>query len=789
MLEEIKKINISAKIFNVNSSEWLKVLNTMVLRFLYKASFVIAWTLIITLFVEMFGVRHLPLLFVVNAFFSILGSLYYTNFLYKFSHFKLMLVFLILSGLGIIASKFAFGYDKRLFLFILIFIESVFLIQFKILLNAFLETAFSPLQSERLFPFTESSETIGAIVAGILLFSFSSIFSISSFLYFWLIFLFLLIPFLIYFDSVFVVKTEKHEVRDESVQIGFKSFLKKEIFNFNKLDFIKGLALIVFLQWFLFNLVEFQYISAVYSNVKNVIVDAGSGFENAFIHDLGAFFVLFNLSVLFCQLILASRLINSLGIVGAMILHPIITCFSFILFLFNGGFYPILFAKNNFMISSVVLNNSYHCSFYAIKDKYRDFLRQFLEGIIRPIGALVGTMFLLAGEYFFSFNSHIFFTLIIIAISLYFFRVVYLLQKEYFNSAIYDLRNSTDLAERKNAIEILAQKGGRGFLRILISVLNSKDEKISIKIKILEVLGQSHQIHVLNFILRQLKTDNHLLKTASLDALSEFFQSFKLFNSKYLLLRLKIISELKLLFHKEKNDLIRLKIIKLLTQLSGLSTLEFLMKILEGDNIKLKNEAIRSLGNYKNSNVESILVTYLKSGNISYQINAAIALSKLKDKQKSVLNKIDRFIYNKEKIKVLSGIYAIGEIKLKSKKRFLLSKLYSNDLDIKKESALALSKMGYFESIPSIIELLLHENIKIAKNIKSAIKLIDAKVFKQIQKLLKLVVFEKIDIFKKSINFQEYSRLDKNSLSKLRLLYSLAEDFDEVENINKFLKQ
>ena len=783
MIEEIKKFNLFNKIFSIHQNEWQKVFSTFFLRFFYKASFVLAWTLVVTLFINSFGAFNLPFLFIINAFFTIIASLFYNNFLYKYAPIKLMIILLFISAFSIFGVSFLYSFDKNLYLFLLILIESVFLIQFKILLNAYIETIYTALESERIFPFTESAETIGAIVSGFLLFTLSNFIGFNSFLYIWVIFLVFMLPFLLFLDK------EKKHIKPsftEESKSSFFTFIKKEVFDKNKKNFLKGLIAIIFLQWFIYNLVEFQYVSALYDNVKNVVLDGGGGFEHAFIHDLGALFMLFNISALFCQLILASKLLQSLGIIGSMILHPIITFFSFTIFLFNNGFYPILFAKNNFMISSVVLNNSYHCSFYALKENIREFSRHFLEGIVRPVGALFGALFIVLLEFLFPINNFLFVNISILVISVILFKAIYSQEVNYFESAKNDLLNIDDLNIRKNAIEILAQKGGKNNLRLLISLLNKKDEKLSVKIKILEALGVSGELKVLKYIIKFLDSNNFYLRATSVDSLIEFFHNFSLFNKKHLVFRLELVSKLKQMYKTEKNDFLRVKIIHLLTLISGFSTLEFLMEILKGQNGLLKNQAIKSLSVYNNKNLEKVLLDFFKSGKADFQINACIALAKMNCKEKSVLKKIESFISSNDKSKVLLGIYAIGEIKLKSKKSFLMAQLYSNDLLLKKESAIALSKLGYYDSIPVLIELLFSDNIQISKSIKNSLKSFDKKVYQNLRNLLDLVVYEKINYFKKSLKTDDLSLLNKNSLSKLKFLYSLAEDFDAVENINKF---
>jgi HEAT repeat protein len=776
---EIKtNINFFNRLLNIHSKEWPKVFSTLGVRFFFKASFVIAWTLIVTVFIDIFGVKNIPFLFIINAFFTIIASLLYSKFLFRYSHVFLITVFLFISGLLIFVSSFLYGIDKHFFLFFLIIIESIFLIQSKILLKAHIETRFSYLQGERIFPLTEAFETFGAILAGFILFSFSYIFSIQSFLYIWIIFLFLAIPFLIYSGSI-----ENHENLDSKNLINFKEFLNNYLLKNSKFDFVKGLVLIVFLQWLLFNLIEYQYVNAIYSNISSVVLEAGSGFEHAFIHDLGGLFIIFSVSSLVCQILLASRILNHLGIIGSMLIHPIVTFFSFLFFLFNNGFYSILFAKNNYVLSSVVFNNAYHCSFYAVKEEIREFLRQFLEGIVRPIGAIFGTIFLFIFQWILPSNTTFLINFSILIIAIFYFIIIKVQKENYYNNAIFDFKFSDDLNKRKNAIEILSQKNGKNGISLLIKALKDNSEKLSIRIKIIQVLSKVPKTIVIKYLLEFLYSSNEQIKIYSLDSLITIFDDYKFKSKKFLFLRVKILQILKDLFKNEENDLIRSKIIILISNLNDFSALEFLLSLLYSKNEVLVNESIRVLSRFKFNEIEDILLNHLKSSSIERQIYSSIALYKIGKKQKFVLRKIERFLDSNIKKKINLAIYAIGELKIKNKKKILFSFLYSNDLDIKRESAIALSKMGYFESVPILLEFIFHENLEYAKAIKYSLGIIDKRVLKYFKKLFKMLFNDKINEIKSSFDIFDYKLIDDSMKMRLSILYTLVDDIEEIENL------
>ncbi len=788
MLDQIRQLALLDKIFNVHGSEWKKVLFAWMIRFLYRFSFVLGWTVIVGLFVSRYGIVNLPILFVVNAVLTIAGSFIYSNFLDRFSSEKIMLLTVFISGLLLFIATLLFNISMRGFLFLLLVVEGGLLVQFRILMNSFVERMFTSLESERTFPLIESSETIGGIVAGFIILMLVNSIEVYRFVYIWIGLLFLLVPALTYYDSFYDKVTFFKQEEAPRENVGLIKKIKTECKSVKHSGFIKGLFLIVFFQWFLFNLLEYQYTSAVYSNVfSDVVFDAGSGLEHSFVHDLGALFMLFSFSALVVQLFAGSRLINSLGVVGSMILHPIVTLFSLVGLLFNFGFSTAVLAKNNFTITSVIGNNAYHTAYYAVKEKVRDYTRELLEGVVRPIGAIVGTFVLILLQSFFEGSAlTLYINLMMIFVAVFLFYVVYAQQSKYTEVAVHELMHSDKKELRANAIDILSQKGHKKILKYLLRILKNDKEPVSLRVRVLIALGETKKINAVKDLLRCLNDEHTAIREAAVDSLMKYDYFFKKAKSN-LYLRLKIVRQLKKLCSTEKHERIRFKITRLLSHLSGVSAIEFLMDVLDGPDNQQKAEAILTLGNYKDPDVLKIIMPYLKSKNPMYQISAAIAIGKVKKYQNRAVAKIDLFLKSFEDKKVALAIYAIGELNLKSKKRECLNHLYSHNLDVKIESAVALAKMGYYESVPILVDLLFHSDKSVAKKVRNMLQNVHPMVYKNIDKIVKHIVSGKVGDFISKSESESLDDLDGSKLVMLKWLYCLAEEYDEVDNINDII--
>lgn len=790
MLNLFKQLTILDKVFNVHGKEWHKVSVAWAIRFLYRAGFVVGWTVIVALFVSRYGIVYLPYLFVANAILTIVGSFIYSNFLDRYSSGKIMILTIFLSGIFLFGATNVLPFSRRGFLFLLLFVESTFLIQFRILLNSYIEKMFTPLESERTFPLIESSDTLGGILAGLLIVLLSNSIEVYKFVYIWIGLLFLLVPAMLYYESYYQKISLLRRAVIKKINVGLITKFKTQFNKVSHVSFIKGLFVIIFFQWFLFNLLEFQYTSAVYSNIAyNVVREAGSGLEHTFVHDLGALFMFFSLFALLIQLFVGSRLINSLGVIGSMLLHPIVTLFSLVGLLFNFGFSTAVLAKNNFTITSIISNNAYHTSFYAVKEKYRDYTRELLEGIIRPIGAIAGTIFLILFQQLFSGYELTFYTnVLMVVIALLLFYVIYTQQDKYTDLAIQELSKDNEKSDRLNAIDILSQKGHKLAIKHFVKILREPSESISIRVKVLQAFGELQELNTVTEILRCFGDNRAAIREAAVDSLLKFNRFIKHTKS-HLYLRLKIVGRLKSLCENEKQERIRLKTIKLLSYLSDVSAIEFLTDIIDGHDSELKAEAIYTLGNYNDPDVVKIIFPYLKSKNIKYQINAAISLGRTKKYLNESFNKIDEFFKSFDDEKVSLALFAIGELKLRNRKKDCLRHLYSHSLEIKLQSALSLGKMGYYESVPTLIDLLFHEDKSISKRVKRLLETIDFRVYKNIDKIVKHIVNDKIENFIDKSDENILSNLSLDRLIMLKWFYLLAEEYDEVENINNILNQ
>ncbi len=786
----IKPVSLLEKLFNINRMEFSRVALSWGINFFYRMGFVVGWTMIVGMFVGRYGIVNLPILFIVNGVFTVLGSLFYMTFIDRFSKEKIMFWSIMLSCWILLFSAFFSGKNDVVFFGLLLGAISIFLVQFKIILNGFVENLFTPLESERTFSFIESAETIGGIIAGLLVVGFSASIDPVKFVYIWILALLLILPCIFYYrfslksvPKIFIgKKTTEHE------HISILEKFKDISHQIRQVSFIKGLFFVVIFQWIFSNLIEFQYTKAVVKNISTAVLNSGSGFEHALVHDLGALFILFNVAALFVQFFVGGRLISSLGIIGSMLVHPILMLLSIFGLTVRFNFNTAVLAQANKTIGQIIHINAYHSAYYSVKEHFREHTREFLEGMARPFGAILGTGILILLQNVFKLDSDltlaINLTMIFVLIGL--FVVTYALQDKYTKVAASNLLTSEDRIDRIESIDILAQKGHKSALPVLLKVLNNSKEPDFIRLKVLSALKELQDYDAIDDILNVLESKNPEFRMAALDAILGY-DDIKKFLHKNIFYEYKIAESLKKLYKSERNQEVKSLIIHLLSKLNPIGTFGFLINILSKAKNSLKADVILALGQYKDRSVISYIQPFLNSKKSYERAAAIISLWKYDDFYDALVLNLNLMLESENKKLIEAGVFAIGELKLKSKHSFCLNLLKSDDLKLQMFSAIAIAKMGYVKSVEKLIELFFVADDAMRKNLKKNIKNLPYKMRTTIESELKQIVSAKINKLLTKTQSKSAEYVGKKYLNYFKMLYSLVDEPEEIESIKGFL--
>lgn len=787
MLSIIRNISLFNKIFNVRGQEWTRIALAFMMRFFYRVGFVIGWTVLVGMFIARYGIASLPYLFILNAVFTIVGSFFYSVLLDRFAKKNILIATIIIASAVLFSATFFVERNIVFFFAFVIVAVSIFLMQLKLVLAEYVEKMFTALESERTFPLIEAAETIGGIIAGLAVTMLANSIDPFKFIYLWVAVLILLIPLVFireFIDQDIPLINNERALKSES---GVIDKVRLEFAGSKQGRFVFGLFVIVFFQWLIFNLLEFQYTQAVYTSVSGVVMDAGSGFEHAFIHDLGALFILFSSSALLLQLFVGSRLINYLGVVGSMLLHTVVAFFSFFGLTVSSSFYSAILAKNNFTITSIIFTNAYHSSYYAIKEKMRAQVREMLEGIVRPIGALVGTSGLILLQFIFKNEDlTLSINILLLVSSLLMLFVTYRQQHKYTHVAVDDLLNSKDKESRLNAIDILAQRGHRSSIVHLRKILHSLREPLSVRVRILQAFAELQDLDLVDDIIRCFDCKSIEMREAALNALLAY-NILQKESDKNSFIKYNLITALKKLYRHETQEVLQVKIIYLMSSLSSVATTEFLLRILSDKKSSSKAEAILALANYDDPNVLKILIPYLKNNSPKIRISTAIALSNFADLRDRCHHIINSFLYSGKSENVAYGLYAIGELNWKEKQNMCFDYLNSKNKFLRMHAAVALAKMGSFKSIKVLVDLLFSSDKEDADMLKLLLKKADPFITSSVEKIIKHMVARKVEEINAQCDCLEDLKADE--LKNLKWCYSLVGDYEEADSINSLINR
>jgi len=571
-------INVG-KLFNVAPAELPHVGISWFLALLSRMTMVLGWTILTVIFVSGYGIEALPFLFIFHALGIILGSFLFGSLLERFKREYYLMIIIFLTAITLVVAA-SMELSDTVFVALLIVALSVLHSQFKIVASLFTEELFTPSQSLRVFPLIESAETIGLIGGGLLMSLLAPFLSLTQFLYIWVIVILMGIPAILYYlsNSVGIPFLElihySHDAGEnahhEHEFTGFIGTLKSAF----ELKFIKSLVLIILLQWMFFNILEFQYTKAIEESVASshsgfvlkdlnefghgsvliadktndssvesgnenpeVLIDEESElnddeyyeeFKNDFARDLAFYQVLFGVATLLFQLILASRFLSYLGVVGSMIIYPAVLLLSMTWMTLNFNFGSAILTRFNHEVGHVLHTNAYHSSYYALAHSIRGRVKEFLEGFVRPIGAILGTAVLILFSFIFK-GEHLALAINLTAILI----LLIMLFASMRMRPHYDLLPRDDLKKSKslnvliNALDIILQNSGHHKSSFLIDIHRQRDDlPYEVEKNLVLTVGEIGEVRDISYLI-DLVEEKPNLQFEVIHAINTLFTRYK----------------------------------------------------------------------------------------------------------------------------------------------------------------------------------------------------------------------------------------------------------------------
>jgi len=558
-------------------------------------------------------------------------------------------------------------------------------------------------------------------------------------------------------------------------------FFKETLDNVKTLrmyPFLKMMSIVVFLYYVISKIIEFQYTKAV---------AVLSGGEESLTHGLGYYIIGYSLLAIIIELLLSSRVLSKWGIVNGMIINPLVSLLGFFLMLFFGNPMYAIAGKLSFDSSGVIYKNAYLSSFYAVGKNIRETMKGLIEGWVMPLGMIIGTLFVVLIQYFDFVLLDLIIRIFLIICATIMIVVLFKLRRYYTKTAVGGL-SAPNIHERYNSIEILGQRGHIDNSLILTSKLSNWINKPAYereKHKILDTLGNLKDELSISTILDCFEDSSQSVRHGAVKALSNFENMGKKFYGQTFA-RFRIFNTLKDLFEKENSKKMRSLIISVFANLDQLEVVPFLLKTLNESSDDIKSDCISVIGKFNDPNIYYYLKQYLDSDNPHIKANTIIALWQFKELRLLLLNNLTGMLYqatlNKEVL--ISGIYAVGELKAKQEEKKIEELAESDDIDIKVNAVIALLKIDGAKATSKLVDLFFKVGYEMKEKIKVMLENIEEDLKEKSLKLIEQGLSLKIYAILSRYNY-DFKKIKEVHLEELQSYYSLMDEEEEVIKIEE----
>ncbi|MCF7830501.1 MFS transporter [Candidatus Gracilibacteria bacterium] len=774
-------------------------------RFLFQVGFVVAWTIVTALFVENFGVANLLYLFLFDATLYALGA-GLASFLLPRIQLRAFLLTAIVGTLALLMASFSFNPEQLEFFVLVILAKDLLFSQVNIALYRRGESLFSPLEAQRFMPLVESAITIGALVGALLVIWFLDFASTQMVLLLWLFSL------IIMGGVVFLTPKILHDIPRFNLSKKKKEFIKNPLLEaghaLRKIKFLRHLLLVLVLQTSIFTIIEFEFTKDLQSHVvphgqeghlplenlqssffletkdkvmnwgvevKEEVVDVSSHLimHKSLAHDLGMFHLIFAVIALFVQFF-TPTVLRKLGVIGSML------SYSSILFVSLGA---IIFGYGNINILRSIQHGThslgeapYHITFYSIFSHSREAVRLFLEGIIKPLGMVLGVVVLFWLPAGFIYYAAIIAAGVILLLGLPMKRSFTSLSKE-------NLCSEEDIEGKLHSIEVLGQKGHKNSGIILSDELRNKKIHEVVREKIISTISHINEPRVVHTYLEILRDDKEGLETKVkiLDSLFHL-KIPKDFWKEHAFTRYHLLETLKHLFYNTDHaHLKKLVVMNIFKHLPSHEIVPFFLETMEQADDKLKAVFLRSCYMFKDPEIAFYVRQYLDHPDPRLKSHAVIALWKFHSKKKLRQILVD-LLEEQDEASQISALYAIGEVGDVSSRELLLQFSSHSNPWLRLHSLIALAKLDDIRCAKGLLGILFSEDRELSKAAFHMLDRVPTEMRDHLQKEIQSEVSKQVfAILRPQIQVKiEAPSLSQSLRDTLKHLYWMAGRYDDL---------
>ncbi len=768
-----------SKVLNIHRHEYARIVVGWLMIFLTRVGFIIGSTILLASFLSVVGIQLLPVFFLVNALLVMLGTFLYRPLVQRVKR-ELLISYTVLYAAAFLVTSVAFLGDQNLVFFILFMIaQAVFVTQLNILISLFNEDLFTPLESQRTFPVIESAETLGGIVAGILLSTLAHEVPAYKFVVIWVLLLLCILPIVLKFNP----RTMEVPHLETDTPHSSRSLLSS-LKSIRKVPFLRGLILVVLLHWAAMNIVEFQYTKALQELVAS---SEGGDYEANLVGKIGTLHIVFYSAALAIQLVAASRILTSLGVIWSMMLHPLVLILNVLGMTLNYNFATTALVKGGFEFTNILYKNGYDSSYYVIPHELRDDVKEVMQGLMKPFGAILGTSTMMVLAYFMNGPAEtLALNLAIIGFSAFMFFTLLRLSKLYTEMCEHNLSHKNDLGTRLNAVEILGQKGHSRFPSSLQKILKRPQEPLVLRESILRTIALREDLNSVESLIELLSDPSQRLRFATAQALNPFshLDSKKLDHA---FSHYRVIHALEERLFKERDERTREIIVSNLFKMNPQRFIELVLRSIKEKEGPSKAKLIRMLRLFHDPNLKHYLTPSLEDKDPAIKAATLIALWGYKDLRPTLVHHLKQMLESPKKAVLLSGMDACGEVSDLSFRPALMKHLKSTDPELHKAAVLALAQMEDESAIPHLLHSFLDPQHEWFEEMNAVLANLPARFEQVVRQAFHSHVSDAIHGLLSPHIGKKLSTLSRHTLKHLHVLYIKISAHHEAHQIQNLL--
>lgn len=519
------------KLLNIRSDELGKVVLTWLMCAFLAMGYAIGWSAIHAMLVKRMGVEYLPYTYIGISVLAMLGSGLYLMFADTIRRDRLLIYFC--TGTVIMLLTARFFVDSRhtgdaeftwpLVIFFTLVLggqglgNSTLTVQVWTMIN----DVFRPAQGRRLYPIIGTAGAIGGILGGLSINMLVSTIGTANLVIVWVLSIAAVIPLTLVFKKRYGgelhgVKSpsrrnseSSQEGRLENLKSGFRFVMGSPFFRL-----ISGLAIFF---WVVSSIQDFQY-----TRIMNLTFSS----EETLSKYYGYYSIGFNATAMLLHVFFTGKIIQRLGVGRSLCALPMVIMIGFAAIMARFSFIPGLTMRYTWDVVGMTLQGgAYQLAFNAAPVPFRGRVRGFLEGVVNPLGGILGGLALIIIGQVFSLDASSapegldIISLVGAVISLVWLVFALTAQGKYVRSIVTNL-NSDDRRTFLDAVESLEERGNPLALQKLLDIVNRKDKPAQLAgLRVLPKLGQLEAVPNLMHLLHD---PDEELRTAAIQSLRSF---------------------------------------------------------------------------------------------------------------------------------------------------------------------------------------------------------------------------------------------------------------------------